>query len=237
MPLPAQRVWLHHTGADEPDGPPGVRQVQDFHMDIRKWDDGGYSFMVDRDGQVFEMRGEGVKGAHTQGDNHQSHGICAFGNYNRDEPTEAMLTAIADLLAYGYEQGWWPEPALTGGHQDAAGADTSCPGPNLYEDIPAINETARSKARTPKEDDMATGYCEHGDEGWRVGLLQRKLQDIDGDALPEYGVDEQYGDETASELARILSERAGWGEWDGRRLTTNAAATLDGVHAVAWVDG
>jgi len=239
MPLPAQRVWQHHTAADEPDGPPGVRQVQDYHMDVREWLDGAYSFMVDRDGWVYEMRGAGVEGAHTCGDNDQSHGICAFGDYRKDRPTEAMLTGISDLLAYGYEQGWWPEPALTGGHQDAPGADTSCPGPELMAEIPTINEAARNKARDSGEErDMATGYCEHGDEGWRVGLLQRKLQDVDGDALPEYGVDESYGDETASELVRVLAETAGWGrDWDGRRLTHNAAATLDGVHARAWADG
>jgi len=237
MPLPAQRVWQHHTGADEPDGPPGVRRVQDFHLDVRKWDDGAYSFVVDRQGRVFEMRGAGVEGAHTKGDNDQSHGICALGDYREDRPTEAMLTAISDLLAYGYRQGWWPEPALTGGHQDAPGATTSCPGPYLMGEIPMINEAARKAARDSQEGDMAIGYCEHGDENWNVGVVQRKIQDIDADALPDYGADEIYGDELASELVRILAEHAGWGtDWDGKRFTTNAAAALDGAHARAWSD-
>jgi hypothetical protein len=84
---------------------------------------------------------------------------------------------------------------------------------------------------------MASGYCEHGDENWNVGVVQRKIQDIDAGALPDYGADEIYGDELASELVRILAEHAGWGtDWDGRRLTTNAAAALDGAHARAWSD-
>jgi len=134
--------------------------------------------------------------------------------------------------------GKWPAE-LTGGHRDANDG-TACPGPFMYRRIDEINLLARdggrATARPKEEQGMTSGYCEYGDEGWRIGVLQRKLQDIDGDALPEYGVDEQYGDETASELARILSERAGWGSWDGKRLTTNAAATLDGVHARAWAD-
>ena len=136
--MPSPRLWLHHTATDSWHGPDGVRACQRFHIETRDWNDVGYSFLVDTDGTVYEGRGAGIAGAHTEGDNLRSHAVTAMGDFSRTRPPTAMLQAIVDLAAHGYRSGWWP-PGLTGGHRDAPGAQTACPGGFLHEQIPHLN--------------------------------------------------------------------------------------------------
>ena len=130
---PTPRLWLHHT-ASEVDGPSGVREIQRFHQTTKRWTDIAYSFLVDDDGTVYEGRGVGIAGGHTKGDNTTSHAICAMGNFDVRPPTQKMLVAIAGLTAHGYLRGWWAD-SITGGHQDAPGAQTACPGRFLQAEL------------------------------------------------------------------------------------------------------
>jgi hypothetical protein len=114
-----------------------MREIQRFHMDTRGWSDIAYSFLVDDDGTVFEGRGAGVAGGHTQGHNTISHAICAMGNYEAQIPGELLLSAIRRLGAAGRDRGWWPG-RFTGGHRDASGASTACPGSNLYAQLSTL---------------------------------------------------------------------------------------------------
>lgn len=152
MPVPTPRLWLHHTAA-EWHGPEGVRQTQDFHMDSRGYNDIAYSFLVDDDGTIYEGRGAGVVGGHTEGDNDESHAICAMGNFVNRPPTDAMVSSIANLVRHGAAHRWWPAQ-LTGGHKDAPGASTQCPGDHLYARIPTINALAAGPSTPTMEDDM-----------------------------------------------------------------------------------
>lgn len=147
---PTPRLWLHHTAGSEPDGPAGLRRIQNFHMNTRGWSDIAYSFVVDRRATIFEGRGAGVAGGHTAGDNTTSHAICVIGNYDNERPTSKQLAAIAELIHHGREAGWWHD--LTGGHRDAPGASTACPGRHLYEAIPQI--------RTIEEDEVTPEQME-----------------------------------------------------------------------------
>lgn len=140
MRLPQSDVWLHHTAGSEPDGPAGVRAVQNFHMDVRGWYDIAYSFVIDRRGSIFEGRGPGVAGAHTQGHNSTSHAICVLGNYDRDPVPQPAVDAVVALLHRGVREGWWPVARLAGGHRDVG--TTSCPGDRLYRRIDDINRAA-----------------------------------------------------------------------------------------------
>ncbi len=152
MPLPSPRLWLHHISA-EWHGAGGVRQTDAFHLRSRGWRGGiAYSFLVDDDGTVYEGRGAGVAGAHTQGDNSKSHAICAMGDFEKREPPRPMLDSIADLARDGKAKGWWGD--VTGAHRDAPGASTACCGRNLYKHLPAIRAAA-ADTTDQGDDDMA----------------------------------------------------------------------------------
>jgi len=82
-----------------------------------------YSFVVHPDGTILEGQ-NGHVGAHTRGQNSTSQAVCCVGNFENDLPTPEMLLAIRSLVGrFG--------PVL-GGHRDAPGAATACPGRNLY---------------------------------------------------------------------------------------------------------
>jgi hypothetical protein len=54
--------------------------------------------------------------------------ISAIGNYERQEPTQATLNAIADLMAWALNENGLSVDKI-GGHYNYA--DTGCPGKNL----------------------------------------------------------------------------------------------------------
>lgn len=147
---PTPELWLHHTASSGSGGAARVKQIQDFHMDVRRWNDIAYSFLVDLSGDVYEGRGAGIRGGHTRNHNSISHAICVLGHYDMYNPTDAALTAVADLVRHGASEGWWPNQ-LTGGHRDASGASTSCPGKNLHKKIPGINKAALEDELTPEQ--------------------------------------------------------------------------------------
>jgi hypothetical protein len=86
-----------------------------------------------------------VAGGHTKDHNTISHAICIIGNFTTTPPGPETLEATAKLVAYGYQEGWWPL-GFTGGHRDALvdgePPGTACPGDALYALIPSINARA-----------------------------------------------------------------------------------------------
>jgi hypothetical protein len=141
--VPTRELWLHHT-AGEQFGAAGMRMLQSFalHRQDAHYIDLEYTFVVDHQScQVFESRGPGKDTAATGGHNLISHAICVMGNFQTDPVGEGLIHTLANLVAWGYEQGWWPL-AFTGGHRDASGNSTACPGDHLEAVIPHINSLA-----------------------------------------------------------------------------------------------
>lgn len=160
-PLPARELWLHHTAMATP---PATQSLDQDAGDVRQIErigqerfGGGisYTFVVLPSGRVFEGTGVDRQGAHTKGRNSISRAIVLHGNYDVAPPTSTMLAAVAALIEHGHVAGaWWPD-RLTGGHRDAPGASTACPGRFAYSAIPSINAAALAGGATPwKEDDV-----------------------------------------------------------------------------------
>jgi hypothetical protein len=157
MQLPAPRVWLHH-GAGGSSTIATANSYARYHIATNGWQDIGYSFVI-AEGKVLEGRGAGRVGAHTHGDNSRSHVICMAGNYQNAVPADRDLDALRWLLSHGAERGWWASPKLTGGHRDAPGASTACPGSALHRLIPTINaapEGTMTPAQEQKLDRLLT---------------------------------------------------------------------------------
>ena len=147
IPVPQPRRWLHH-GASGTSTVNTARAYARYHMLTLGWQDIGYSFIIAA-GKVLEGRGPTTAGAHTRGQNTSSHGICMAGNYMVQTPAPRDVDALVWLLDHGVTQRWWELPVLTGGHRDAPGhRENLCPGANLYELIPEIND------RRVEEDDV-----------------------------------------------------------------------------------
>jgi hypothetical protein len=138
-----------------------VRAIETYHVLGNGWDDIGYNFLVDKYGQVFEGRYGGmdkaVVGAHAMGFNYGSVGVALIGNYNGAGLTTAERAALVKVLAWRldvahvdplsrvsrvssgnpkYANGAAVQLRAISGHRDTY--PTSCPGNNVYAQLPAI---------------------------------------------------------------------------------------------------
>ncbi len=115
-------VVLHHAAAKAC----SPYQVDSWHKS-NGWSGIGYHYFVRKDGTVYRGRPEWSTGAHASGKNHESIGICAEGNYDKeyimpDGQKDAIKWLLRDIkLRY-------PNTYVKG-HRDVGA--TGCPG-NYY---------------------------------------------------------------------------------------------------------
>jgi hypothetical protein len=154
-PLPAREVWLHHSVTVAPDLVPpwgdddaAVRRLEEIGED--RFGGGiSYTWVLTPSGRLYEGHGIDRQGAHTKGRNSIARAICWVGNYDTTSPPDTLLTGTALLLRHGVAQGWWPAARLAGGHRDAPGASTACPGRRAEAVIGEINRRAGILSPSP----------------------------------------------------------------------------------------
>jgi len=143
----SQRVGLaiHHSA-----GPTNqtVRAIQDYYIDVNRWGDIGYNFLVDQQGRLYEGRGWMAIGAHALNLNSSWLGVCWIGDSRYVQPTDAALAGIRWV---------YDEACRRAGrrlqyqaHGRLPGQSTECPGPKLRAWIDA---GMPSQAATPEEED------------------------------------------------------------------------------------
>ncbi len=134
IPHRITHVTLHHTGDSRPllpgDDPVlRLRGLQSWGASDRNWWDVPYHFLMDLDGRIYEGRDYHFMGeTNTTYDPSGHFLISIIGNYERQEPTQAQLESIADLMAWALKEYHLPVDSI-GGHYNYA--DTGCPGKNL----------------------------------------------------------------------------------------------------------
>ena len=204
------RIWLHH-GAAGASLISTARSYLDYHLDKRRWADVGYSWLI-AEGKVLEGRGPGRAGAHTHGDNSSSYGICMVGNFQGSLPADRDLDALVWLLRHGVSRGWWSRPTLTGGHRDAPGASTSCPGVAMWRHIPTVNRMAAS----PVEEDQM-----NADQDARLKRVETQLAGL-GAAVAELST-------IAADLSRSVGGRMVGHDLQRLRTSVRALAAHEGL--------
>ena len=165
---PINRMVVHHTVTpnDDPDPASTVRAVYAYHVRSNGWDDIGYNFLIDASGRIYEGRwarvhgpgeqptgesldGQGVVGAHAEGDNHGSVGVALLGTFIGRQPSPAAMDALRRLLAWKADRhGIDPLGTTTwnrgrtlptiAGHRDVGA--TACPGDDLYASLPSVRK-------------------------------------------------------------------------------------------------
>lgn len=107
-----------------------VAEIRRWHVQERGWRDIGYHWVIDRDGAVAPGRQETEIGAHVEGHNAGTIGICLLGGYGArtDDPFEKNFTAAqkaAMVRLIGEIKGRAPIRKVSGHNDYAAKA---CPG-------------------------------------------------------------------------------------------------------------
>jgi hypothetical protein len=109
---------LHHAEASNAT----VQDIHQWHLN-NGWAGIGYHYYVRKDGSIYRGRPRDTIGAHCQGHNYDSIGICAEGNYMAETMPEAQKSSIIalckELLTI------YPNVQIVG-HRDLY--STQCPG-------------------------------------------------------------------------------------------------------------
>lgn len=155
MATAVSELWIHHTaGASPPDFPQAkeviekrgerstMRTTQNFHMNPppggRGWSDIAYNFIVMPSGRVYRGRGWTRQGAHTEGHNNHSVAICFAGNFELEKPSDKAIKSARQLVRRGKLLRRLTRSVRVGGHRDASGASTACPGRFLFQRLGEI---------------------------------------------------------------------------------------------------
>jgi len=215
---PAPLLVLHHAAAGG-FGPSAVRGHQNYHIDVRGWNDIAYTALVD-DVNVYEGRGWGIRTAATGPVNDRSQAVCALGNWSTKTPPDGMLDQLASAAVLAFQAGAVDAPEYDGGHRDYM--DRDCPGDKLYAKIGEINRRAALLAKNPTEDDDMPTV----EEIWGAKVGKGDRRRTMAEVVVQAGID--------AAIARALSERAAKGD----TLTdTQLADVVAAAIATDLVDG
>ncbi len=154
-----------------------VESVHDYHKNQNGWAGIGYHFYVRKDGAVYRGRPEEWLGAHTVGHNDKL-GVCAEGNFDTEQMSAAQQAAITELVQYLFDK-YGKLSVYAHRELDA----TACPGERYpFEAI---------KDGSPARQDNKV-------------LRFQQAAIADGVALPRYGADGIWGNETAAAASRLV---------------------------------
>lgn len=152
MSRPSRGIWLHHSVTPATGSPVNdARRIA--NIGIQRFGRMSYSWVVHPDGTILEGQA-GHVGAHTRNQNSTSQAIVCVGNFENDPVTEEMVRSIRLLVG---EFG-----PMLGGHRDAPGAATACPGRNLWA---RMGELSVPLVIAPVPDPEPEPDP-HDDEGW-----------------------------------------------------------------------
>lgn len=135
-------IVLHHAAAKSCT----VTDVHLWHLG-NGWAGIGYHYFVSKKGEVFRGRPEAVVGAHVQGYNEASIGICFEGDFEKEEISPEQEKAgikLLQLLTKRYSK------AKIVRHKDLM--STSCPGKNFPDRI-IIEGSKPAEEKAPQVDE------------------------------------------------------------------------------------
>lgn len=144
---PATRyIALHHAAAKNC----SAKDVDRWHKS-NGWSGIGYHFFVEKDGSIYRGRPLKMQGSHVLHRNNESIGICAEGDYDKEQTMPAaQKAAIKELL--GYLKGIYPSATIVG-HREIGESD--CPGKyyplaelKMYKEEIDMEELNQLKAQT-----------------------------------------------------------------------------------------
>lgn len=134
-------IILHHAEASHA----SVEDINQWHLE-RGWTGIGYHFYIRKDGRIYRGRPEWAVGAHAQGHNSRSVGICVEGAYMTETMPKAQFDALVGLVRE--EMAKYPGAKVLR-HRDVNSTD--CPGVNYP-------WKALLAALSPEEEETALTY-------------------------------------------------------------------------------
>lgn len=127
---PTDEWWVHHGAVGAPTLAT-LRAYERYHVANNGWLALGYNFAIGYEhdaAQIYEARGWHRAGAHTSGRNTRSHAVLLIGDWTSKRVPDEMVKALVWLTREGHRVGALRRPRISGGHLQAPGQNTRCPG-------------------------------------------------------------------------------------------------------------
>lgn len=139
-----KQIILHHAAMNG--------SVQDIHrVHLNKGYSGiGYHYYIRKDGSIWEGRPVDMIGAHAQGSNSNSIGVCFEGNFENEKMSDAQKQAGKELIAY-LKDTYKVNTVI--GHKEVNA--TACPGKNF-----PLSEIASATMSDFKKEEEKMYSCE-----------------------------------------------------------------------------
>lgn len=141
------KLIVHHSAY--PMDKTTLKDIVAWH-DARNLADQGFSAYhahIPPDGETVPDRPEMFQGNHCYAHNHNSLGICVWGDFRTEIPTEAQIDSLIEWLVPRVKKhNLTPKDVCILGHMDAKflfkikTTTTSCPGENLHKLLPKIRQ-------------------------------------------------------------------------------------------------
>ena len=122
-------IIIHHSGNTDT-----VDSIRNLHININKWDDIGYHFIISKDGDLTKGRGLDIVGAHVKYFNKDSIGVCLLGNFDKENIKEKQLNALKNLTNNLMKEFGLTKENIKF-HRDFPNVTKSCPGNNIDKDL------------------------------------------------------------------------------------------------------
>ena len=90
-----QEIIVHHAESSHC----SIEDINSWHKE-NGWAGVGYHYFVRKDGSIYKGRPDNAIGAHCQGSNTNTLGVCFEGSYNTETMPEIQLEAGRELIAY-----------------------------------------------------------------------------------------------------------------------------------------
>lgn len=92
-------IIIHHSAVSRKKNPEQFKAIDDFHKS-KGWGMIGYHYVIEPDGKIKEGRPVGSVGAHCKQKymNYRSIGIMLTGNFDEEEPTQAQMDQLVNLV-------------------------------------------------------------------------------------------------------------------------------------------
>lgn len=141
-----KRITVHHEGStiftrtDFAATAARVEGIRHYHVSERRFGDIGYHYIVDRAGTVWAGRDVRYQGAHVSEQNEHNVGVMCLGNFNKQSPTDAQLTALRATVAA--LAGYYNVPRnRIYTHRELG--PTSCPGSSLQPRVASMRASGQ----------------------------------------------------------------------------------------------
>ena len=189
-----------------------IQAVERYHSVNLGWSGVGYSFLISRDGTIFEGRGWGRSGAHTETRNSTALGLCFLGHGDLQPATGAQWSAAQWLIGEGIRLGYLTRNPKITGHRNYSTKGKTCPGNLIYPSLYRLRGILGPTPTTKDWFDMAT---------------KEELRAVVREELADIRREQTWARER---IVRIYAYVRALARYSGKGIKIAESATLDAVN-------